>query len=464
MIAGRYRLTALLGRGGMGEVWRAEHVRLRSPVAIKLIDKALAERTEAIQRFLQEAQAAAALRSPHVVQMFDQGVDDGVPYIAMELLEGESLAQRLARVGKLSPLETHRILNETAKALAKAHEAGIVHRDLKPDNVFLAREEDHEVTKLLDFGIAKVTSDTSAGEARPSTRTGALLGTPHYMSPEQAEGTRAVDHRTDVWALAVIAFECLTGQRPFQGEALGELVLKICTRPPPIPSALAPVPPGFDAWFARGASREVEHRFASAKEAVHSLAVALDLDLAAVGRSTPAVVVAQRDVEAGGATLARARTVATPAPSATGDGVTPSGAVSTEAGATASVAVSDPKRGRWGVLGGAVAIVAVVVVVFGSKLGGGVPSAVSAESSVAASAPAPIAASASAPAPPEPEPSTRAVSAPPAPSSSAGSPSPRALAPTSRAEPARGTSTTPPAAAPSAPAPAPSFNPLIRRK
>jgi serine/threonine-protein kinase len=269
VFGGKYLLGKKLGQGGMGSVWRAQHVQLRSPVAIKLIEQSIAQNPEALARFMREAQSAAALRSPHVVQILDHGADHGVPYIAMELLDGESLANRLERVTRLSPPETATILTQVARAITKAHDAGIVHRDLKPDNVFLVKNDDEEVAKVLDFGIAK-----QAGAAlgpSSSTRTGALLGTPYYMSPEQAEGTRLVDFRTDIWAFGVIAFECLLGRRPFESEAFGSLLLAICTRPLPVPSTFGPVPPEFDAWFARACAREPDRRFASAREAAAEL-------------------------------------------------------------------------------------------------------------------------------------------------------------------------------------------------
>jgi serine/threonine-protein kinase len=145
-----------------------------------------------------------------------------------------------------------------------------VHRDLKPDNIFICHNDDEEVAKVLDFGIAK-SSGAFGVPTGSATRTGAILGTPYYMSPEQAEGTKSVDHRTDVWALGVIAYECLVGQRPFESEALGGLLLAICTRPLPVPSHVADVPPGFDAWFAKACARELPERFQSAREAASEL-------------------------------------------------------------------------------------------------------------------------------------------------------------------------------------------------
>jgi eukaryotic-like serine/threonine-protein kinase len=274
-IAGRYRLVELIGVGGMGSVWRAQHLTLRSDVAIKLIDPAIASNAEIAARFMREAQSAAALRSTHVVQIFDYGIEGGVPYIAMELLQGESLRDRITRERRLQPRDIIRLVGQVARAVTKAHEKGIVHRDLKPENIFIVHEEDQEVVKVLDFGIAKISGSSSVGNTGSQTRTGAVLGTPYYMSPEQAQGTRTIDWRADLWALGVIVFECLTGLLPFQSEALGDLIIKICIHPLPVPSHMTAVPPGFDAWFLRALERDPERRFQSARELVESLKLVL---------------------------------------------------------------------------------------------------------------------------------------------------------------------------------------------
>jgi serine/threonine-protein kinase len=254
----------------MGSVWRAEHIELRTPAAIKLIDPAIGESAEALARFKREAQAAASLRSANVVQILDYGVDEGVPYIAMELLEGESLAGRLERLKRLDPRHTAWILSQVGKAIGRAHELGITHRDLKPDNVFIARDVGDEVVKVLDFGIAK-SRPLSADESAQMTRTGTMMGTPYYMSPEQTSGRRSVDHRADIWALGVIAFQCLVGQRPFEAETLGGLTLAICVEPIPRPSSVAPVPAGFDQWFERAVCRDPDARFQTMSEAIAEL-------------------------------------------------------------------------------------------------------------------------------------------------------------------------------------------------
>jgi serine/threonine-protein kinase len=275
VIAGRYRIERRLGRGGMGSVWRAEHLQLHSPVAVKLIDRALAESEEARARFLREAQSAAMLRSPHVVQILDHGIDHGVPYIAMELLEGESLAERIARGGKLTPQHIGRIMMHVARAMSRAHAAGIVHRDLKPDNVFLVQNDDEEIAKVLDFGIAK--ADATLSVPSTSTRAGAVMGSPHYMAPEQVEASEQLDHRADLWAMAVMTFECITGVKPFDSSTLGGVLLHICAKPIPVPSSLTNVPPGFDAWFQRATQREPDLRFQSAKELSEALRVVVGL-------------------------------------------------------------------------------------------------------------------------------------------------------------------------------------------
>lgn len=269
LLAGRYRLTKRLGSGGMGSVWRAYDLNLGAEVAVKLIDAALADSSEALARFRREAQAAASIRSTYVVQILDHGIDQGTPYIAMELLHGESLAQRIERLGALSREQTARLLGHVGRALSLAHEHGIVHRDMKPENIFLVREDDEDVGKVLDFGIARQRGGL-ADSGGLKTATGALLGTPYYMSPEQATG-QAIDHRTDIWAFGAIACECLTGRRAFDAESLGALFHAICIAPLPVPSRFAAVPSGFDAWFARAAARDLMTRFQTIKEAADEL-------------------------------------------------------------------------------------------------------------------------------------------------------------------------------------------------
>jgi serine/threonine-protein kinase len=278
IIADRFRLVRELGVGGMGSVWLAHHVGLDTPCAVKFIHAEVATMPDIRARFEREAKAAAQLRSSHVVQILDYGVWDSVPYIAMEFLEGEDLGERLKRCGRLSPHETVLIISQVARALTKAHAAGLIHRDLKPENIFLVPEDDHEIAKVLDFGIAKTHGPVLDNA---TTKAGALLGTPHYMSPEQAQGTKTIDYRSDLWSLAVLAFQCITGKLPFNSEALGDLILHIIVNPLPVPSHIVPdVPPTFDVWWARAAAREPAQRFQSAKELADALAVALGVTVA----------------------------------------------------------------------------------------------------------------------------------------------------------------------------------------
>ena len=275
VLAGKYRLGQRLGEGGMGTVYRAEHLVLKAQVAVKVIDREVVEGDVTLARFMREAQAAASLRSPHVVQIIDYGMEGARPFMVMELLEGETLAARIERAGQLTPHETYRVMSHVARAVSKAHEAGIVHRDLKPDNVFLVHNEGDEIAKVLDFGVAKMETTSLGGHSH--TRTGSLLGTPYYMSPEQAQGNKEIDFRSDLWALGVIAFECLLGRRPFSSEGLGDLVIQICIRDIPVPSSMGTVPIGFDAWFAHAVAREPDGRFQSARELNETLRDALGI-------------------------------------------------------------------------------------------------------------------------------------------------------------------------------------------
>jgi len=257
----------------MGSVWAGVHTTLGTRVAVKFIDIEHASSREARQRFENEARAAASLRSKHVVEVYDHGVtDDGRPFIVMEFLDGEPLDRRLDRVGRLHAKDAARIVGQVCRALQKAHAQGIVHRDLKPENVFLVWDDEDgaDVAKVVDFGIAKFTDSMTASTS--ATRTGSVLGTPYYMSPEQARGLRSVDFRSDLWSVGVITFRCMTGHLPFEGEAVGDVLVKLCTAPLPVPSELVPdLPPGFDEWIKRALSREPEGRFRNAAELSTSL-------------------------------------------------------------------------------------------------------------------------------------------------------------------------------------------------
>jgi hypothetical protein len=282
ILVGRYRLEEIVGYGGMGSVWRAVHMGLGENVAVKLVSANFVRSQEALRRFDTEAKAAARIRSRHVPQVFDNGVlEDGTPFLVMELLQGESLAARVNRLGPIPVTETAAILDQCCRALARAHSLGIVHRDIKPENVFLAHSVDDEgyVVKVLDFGIAKVTTALT-DDGRSSTRTGTLLGTPLYMSPEQARGLRGIDARTDIYSLGLVTYTMLTGRLPFSGVTLGDLLLQICAEPLPSLRAFAPnLPPPVEDWFQKACARLPEERFPTAPALAEGLRIAAGISL-----------------------------------------------------------------------------------------------------------------------------------------------------------------------------------------
>ncbi|HEY2729307.1 MAG TPA: serine/threonine-protein kinase [Polyangia bacterium] len=234
---GNYRILELIGTGGMGVVYLAEHPGIGRKVAVKVLNPRTAENIEMVTRFFNEARAANAVRHPGIVQVFDFGtLPSGATYIVMELLEGESLAARLRRAERLEVAAAVEIACQTADILAAAHARGVIHRDLKPDNLFLvpdARAPGPDTVKVLDFGIAKLNL-TSSAPSSLRTRTGAVLGTPRYMSPEQCRGTREVDLRTDIYALGIILYQMLCGWPPFTSAGHGEL-LHLHIAVPPVP-------------------------------------------------------------------------------------------------------------------------------------------------------------------------------------------------------------------------------------
>ncbi len=260
-IAPHLRLVRPLGKGGMGSVWVVHHATLETDVAVKFIAYELGELDEHMMaRFKREAALSAKLKSPHVVKTFDHGtMPNGRPYIVMELLEGETLGERLAREGRLSSHDVALVVGQVAQVLSEAHSLAVVHRDIKPDNVFLLSSAYELFVKVLDFGIAK---QTSMPNLVTVTDTGAIIGTPEYMSPEQLLSTNSADYRADMWALAVLAYHALTGQPPFSGETLPALSLKICGgrfTPPSKIDALLPY--GLDGWFEKAFAPTPADRF-----------------------------------------------------------------------------------------------------------------------------------------------------------------------------------------------------------
>jgi serine/threonine-protein kinase len=257
VIDGKYRLDRILGEGGMGSVWQAHNLQLDLPVAIKLL-RAGPDLVSLSERMKFEARSAARLVHPAIVRVFDiDTADTGDPFIVMELLSGESLADLLDR-GRLSTIHAVQTLLPIAEALALAHSKNIVHRDIKPQNVFMAQESERLQPKLLDFGIAKL-----VGDALPSgsiTETGIMLGSPDYMSPEQARGQVDLDHRTDIWSFCVVLYEAVTGITPFQGVNYNALMRAIIDEAPlPIPAEVA-VEQQLQAIILRGLSKDRSQR------------------------------------------------------------------------------------------------------------------------------------------------------------------------------------------------------------
>jgi hypothetical protein len=299
-LVGKYRLESLVGYGGMGSVWAATHLGLGHQIAIKLISQQHLRSTDVRRRFDTEAKAVARLKSRHVVQIYDNGeLEDGTPYIAMELLTGESLHRRIHRAGPMQIVEAVTVLTQVCRALSRAHAAGIIHRDIKPDNIFLANSEEDGgyVTKVLDFGVAKLA--LQEGE-QSSTQTGSLVGTPLYMSPEQARGLKTIDHRTDLYSLALVAYTMFTGNLAFSGDSFGDLILKICTQEPPSLLEAAPwLPPGVDGWFRKAAAREPDARHQSAQEFADALGAAGGVSVSRPGAQSGADVSAGFPPQAG---------------------------------------------------------------------------------------------------------------------------------------------------------------------
>jgi serine/threonine-protein kinase len=269
VIANKYRVERVLGRGGMGTVFEATDLSLERRVAIKVMLPDKARDPEGAARFLHEGRAAVKLTSDHVARVFEVGVSDDAPYLVMEYLDGEDLDAVLARAGRLPVHEATDYLVEACEAIAEAHAAGIVHRDLKPQNLFVARRPNGRVSvKVLDFGISKL----ARSEAPKLTRSGAALGTPLYMAPEQMRSSRTVDPRTDIWALGVILYELVTGQAPFLGESITEVAILVANEQPTAPHDLCPeIPPEFESVILRCLAKDPSERYPTVEALVADL-------------------------------------------------------------------------------------------------------------------------------------------------------------------------------------------------
>lgn len=261
------RLVRPLGAGGMGAVWVAEHLALKTEVAVKFILAGRENEGEARERFTREAEAAAQVKSPHVAQIFDHGLtEDGIPFIVMELLEGEDLSRYLHGRGRLSVREASNIVTQMCRALARAHARGLIHRDVKPANIFLCDVGTPErFVKLLDFGVAKMVG----GDPSTATKSGSVTGTPVYMAPEQLLGVRDLDHRADLWSVGVVAYELLVGKRPLLEENAAAIGIRLHTRGMPraseaIPDLAPDAAVALDAFFEKAWAVDPKERYDSA--------------------------------------------------------------------------------------------------------------------------------------------------------------------------------------------------------
>jgi serine/threonine-protein kinase len=234
LVSGRYKVLRLLGKGGMGAVYEVEHQLIGRHFALKTLHPEFLRNGEAVTRFHREARAAAAIGDEHIIEVNDMGnLDDGAPFIVLELLHGEDLAHVLKKTGPMTLGRAIKIARQACSALDKAHQKGIVHRDIKPDNIFILERNGADFVKLLDFGISKVQESALGLSGGGLTKTGMAVGTPYYMAPEQVTGERSIDARADVYALGAVVFEMLMGRVPFDATTFPGLVLKVMQDPPP---------------------------------------------------------------------------------------------------------------------------------------------------------------------------------------------------------------------------------------
>jgi tRNA A-37 threonylcarbamoyl transferase component Bud32 len=270
-----YRIVRQIGEGAMGGIYEARQLRLDKRVAVKILARELAANGEALLRFHREAEITSQLGHPHIITVFDFGTTDGgQPYLVMEFLEGEDLANRLGRVKTMPLAAAVRVAKQVASALSETHNKGVVHRDLKPANVFLSRIQGEDFAKVLDFGISKVRAASTS-----LTNASTLMGTPMYMAPEQAKGAVELDHWTDQWALACITYEMLTGRPPFIGDDTAALLYMVVHEDPPPPSQInANLPPEIDHVIKRALTKDQAERFP------HVTAFARALEAAAAGK------------------------------------------------------------------------------------------------------------------------------------------------------------------------------------
>jgi serine/threonine-protein kinase len=269
-LAGKLRVIRMIGSGGMGAVYEVEHELTKHRRALKLLHAEMARNPGVVTRFLREASAAGRIGSRHIVETFDAGqLETGEPYIVMEMLKGRPLDSVIEKMGRLDYAQAIEILKQACDGVQAAHDAGIVHRDLKPENLFLV-ESNRIFVKILDFGISKF--DPSRTEGMNLTQEGTALGTPFYMSPEQVRGEATIDPRTDVYALGIVLYECLTGKKPFVADSLPHLAVLIHEgKYAPLKSIRSDAPIGLESVIARAMSVDRNHRYPTARALRQSL-------------------------------------------------------------------------------------------------------------------------------------------------------------------------------------------------
>lgn len=424
LIDGKYRVIRLIGQGGMGAVYEGQHTLIERRIAIKVLFREVAAAHHGLARFEREARAAGRIGNDHILEIFDIGaLPDGSRYMVSEFLDGETLSGRLQRLGRMTPEQIAPIMAQLLDGLAAAHHAGVLHRDLKPDNIFLLRHKigRPDFVKIIDFGISKFQSSDGADSMR-MTATGAIMGTPYYLSPEQARGSQNADARSDLYAAGVIMYECVTGKVPFDAANFNELIFKIALETPPSPRDLVPeLDPAFSAVVQKAMARDPRDRYQSAEE--------LTRDLAPWAGNTQTLSQTPARSLAPQATLPLANTPQVASAAAPTARLSQSGAVSAATAATQNAfgksgqaLTTGGRRGRAPLLAGSLLLVAAGLVAAGYALTRSHPVAAPADSAVArpvpvspASAPAPRVE----PVPPPPAVSVAATAVEPAPPASA---------------------------------------------